>query len=121
MRVMPLHPYIDGFWGYCRSKLGNILSTRELTRRVEQKGSEAGNIYVNAFFSGNIATEQWKAWDEYVELTLGAMSPYIFSIIGQSTQDSAATAIYLATSDRIRLDGISGQYYIPTAKPDADD
>ncbi|KAL7655004.1 hypothetical protein ACMYSQ_006981 [Aspergillus niger] len=74
------------------------------------KGSEAGNIYVNAFFPGNIVTEQWKAWDEYVELTLGAMSPYIFSIIGQSTQDGAATAIYLATSDRIRLDGISGQY-----------
>ncbi|RDK36394.1 hypothetical protein M752DRAFT_226469 [Aspergillus phoenicis ATCC 13157] len=32
MRVMPLHPYIDGFWGYCRSKLGECL-----TRRVEQK------------------------------------------------------------------------------------
>ncbi|EHA25102.1 hypothetical protein ASPNIDRAFT_125055, partial [Aspergillus niger ATCC 1015] len=96
MRVMPLHPYIDGFWGYCRSN--------------RAKGSEAGNIYVNAFFPGNIVTEQWKAWDEYVELTLGAMSPYIFSIIGQSTQDGAATAIYLATSDRIRLDGISGQY-----------
>ncbi|GKZ97522.1 hypothetical protein AnigIFM59636_000908 [Aspergillus niger] len=54
------------------------------------KGSEAGNIYVNAFFPGNIVTEQWKAWDD--------------------TQDGAATAIYLATSDRIRLDGISGQY-----------
>ncbi|GKZ22816.1 hypothetical protein AbraIFM66951_006610 [Aspergillus brasiliensis] len=118
-RVMPLHPYIDGFWRYCRSKLGNILFTRELTRRLEEEGSEADNVYVNVFFPGNIVTEQWKAWDEYVGNTLGAVFRYIFSIIGQSTQDGAATAIYLATSDQIRVDGIRGQYYIPVAKPDA--
>ncbi|GLA73128.1 hypothetical protein AtubIFM55763_004027 [Aspergillus tubingensis] len=96
-RVMPMHPYIDGFWRYCRSKLGNILFTRELARRIEQGGPN--NIYVNVFFPGNIVTEQWKAWDD--------------------TQDGAATAVYLATSDRIRVDGIRGQYYIPIAKPDA--
>ncbi|PYI09090.1 hypothetical protein BO78DRAFT_405281 [Aspergillus sclerotiicarbonarius CBS 121057] len=93
-------PYIDGLWRYSRSKLGNILLTKEISRRLQQDDSAGDNVY-----------------DEHYGKVLRAAFRYIFSIIGQSTQDGAATAMYLAASDKIRVDGIRGQYYIPIAKP----
>ncbi|KAL5688939.1 hypothetical protein EMGR_000338 [Emarellia grisea] len=99
----PKPAIVDGLWRYGRSKLGNILFTRELARRLEQGTDPADrHIYANVFFPGNIVTEQWNSWDDY---------------FGRSTQDGAATAIYLAASQAIRENGTRGQYFIPIATP----
>lgn len=42
----------------------------------------------------------------------------LFSLLGQSTQDGATTAIYLATSPAIRENKTRGEYFIPIAKSD---
>ncbi|RHZ53178.1 hypothetical protein CDV55_104540 [Aspergillus turcosus] len=110
---------VDGLWRYARSKLGNILFTRELARRLE-KGTDPAdrNIYANVFFPGNIVTEQWNTWDYFFGRIGGSIMRRLFSLLGQSTQDGAATAIYLATSPAIRENKTRGEYFIPIAKAD---
>jgi NAD(P)-dependent dehydrogenase (short-subunit alcohol dehydrogenase family) len=114
----PKPAIVDGLWRYGRSKLGNILFTRELARRLEQGTDPADrHIYANVFFPGNIVTEQWNSWDDYFGRVGGSIMRRLFSLIGQSTQDGAATAIYLAASQAIRENGTRGQYFIPIATP----
>ncbi|CDM26931.1 NAD(P)-binding domain [Penicillium roqueforti FM164] len=49
----------DGVWRYGRSKLGNILFAKELSRRLQEDQDLASQqIYVNSFFPGNIVTDQ---------------------------------------------------------------
>ncbi|PGH01194.1 hypothetical protein GX51_05390 [Blastomyces parvus] len=134
----------DGIWRYGRSKLANILSTRELNRRLMEGGlrevlttvvngegrrnesvmdengtdEEASKrIYVNSFFPGNIATDQMNIWRGYLGTVLGKAFKMFFSVAGQSTQDAAATALYLAASgDIVEGSGVRGQYFVPVAK-----
>ncbi|KAF4213107.1 hypothetical protein CNMCM8980_000466 [Aspergillus fumigatiaffinis] len=114
----PKPAIVDGLWRYGRSKLGNILFTRELARRLEPGTDPADrHIYANVFFPGNVVTEQWNSWDDYFGKIGGSIMRRLFSLIGQSTQDGAATAIYLAASQAIRENGTRGQYFIPIATP----
>lgn len=107
-----------GIWHYSRSKLANILFTKELSRRLLQVGDPASKrIYVNAFFPGNIVTEQWNAWNAFLGKLIGSMLRKVFSVIGQSVQDGAATAVYLAASKEVKEKDIRGQYFVPIAKP----
>ena len=139
--------FYDGVWRYARSKAGNILFTRELSRRLmvegeqgvsssssalpsvsassrsggdDAAGRQAGEkIYVNCFFPGNIATEQMEVWKSYFGVVLGWLVKMFFALFGQSTQDGAATAMFLATSPKVtEREGIRGQYFIPVAKRD---
>lgn len=113
----PKLAYIDGVWRYARAKLGNILFARELSLRLTQEEDSASSkIYVNAYFPGNIVTDQWGVWDEYVGEVLGSLLRRLFSISGQSLEDGAANAIYLAASPKVVTDSTHGQYFIPIAK-----
>ncbi|KAE8157231.1 hypothetical protein BDV40DRAFT_278840 [Aspergillus tamarii] len=113
----PKLAYIDGVWRYARAKLGNILFARELSLRLTQEEDSASSkIYVNAYFPGNIVTDQWGVWDEYVGEVLGSLLRRLFSISGQSLEDGAANAIYLAASPKVVSDSTHGQYFIPIAK-----
>ncbi|KAF9883456.1 hypothetical protein FE257_003454 [Aspergillus nanangensis] len=115
----PKHKHLNGIWRYARSKLGNILFTRELNRRLLQDGDAASSrIYANTFFPGNIVTDQWNAWNEYFGSFIGAVWRFLFHILGQSKEDGAATAMYLAASPAIVADNIRGQYFIPIATQD---
>ncbi|KAL1967779.1 hypothetical protein VTN77DRAFT_2468 [Rasamsonia byssochlamydoides] len=114
----PTRPaYFDGIWRYGRSKLGGILFTRELSRRLlSDPDPTSKNIYVNAFFPGNIATEQADVWKKYFGSLLGWLIKKFLSIFGQSTEDAAATAMYLAASKEISNGvGTHGEYFIPIA------
>lgn len=120
MLTRPKPTFYDGIWRYARSKLAGILFTKEISRRLlraEDKPSR--HIYVNSFFPGNIVTEQWNTWDESVGKLFGTILRKMFSVIGQSVQDGAATALYLATSEDIAKKDIRGQYFLPVAKPNA--
>ncbi|CAG8091124.1 unnamed protein product [Penicillium salamii] len=105
----------DGVWRYGRSKLGNILFAKELSRRLLSDGDPVSNrIYVNSFFPGMIVTDQWLGWDTYFGSTLGWLMRAVGSW-GQTLEDGATTALYLAASDDVREKNHRGQYFIPIA------
>lgn len=115
----PTRPaYYDGIWRYGRSKLGSLLFTRELSRRLLADPDPASkNIYVNAFFPGNIATEQADAWKKYFGGLVGWLVKKLLSVFGQSAEDAAVSAMYLAASKDISDGaGTRGQYFVPIAK-----
>lgn len=115
----PKNACYDGIWRYGRSKLANILFTRELSRRLllDHSDPRSKDIFVNCFFPGNIATEQMDVWKEYLGGPLGWLVKKFFAAVGQSTQDGAASALYLGASEDIIEDGdgIRGEYFIPIA------
>lgn len=107
---------IDSCWRYARSKLGVILFTRELSHRLDKRGSTG--VYCNTFFPGNIPTEAMDTWkDLFGSIGGGAMKGF-FQVMGQSLEDAAASAIYLATSPKVVEKKQRGLYFIPIAKED---
>ena len=107
---------IDSCWRYARSKLGVILFTRELAKRLSKRGSSG--VYANTFFPGNIPTEAMDSWKELFGTVGGGAMKGFFQVMGQSEEDAAATAIYLATSPKVVEKEQKGLYFIPIAKED---
>ncbi|KAJ5668833.1 hypothetical protein N7462_009903, partial [Penicillium macrosclerotiorum] len=106
----------DGMWRYGRSKLGNILFAKELSRRLlEDQDPPSKQIYVNSYFPGNIVTAQWLAWSSYFGAWIGLLMRMIGSRLGQTAEDGAATAIYLAASAEVKDMNFRGEYFIPIA------
>jgi NAD(P)-dependent dehydrogenase (short-subunit alcohol dehydrogenase family) len=103
----------DSCWRYGRSKLANILFTRELARRLGKKG--ANNVYANCFHPGNISTEAMDTWRSIFGSVVGSFIKRIFQFIGQTATEGAATAMYLAASPQIENLNQSGKYFIPIA------
>jgi NAD(P)-dependent dehydrogenase (short-subunit alcohol dehydrogenase family) len=88
-----------GFPVYGRSKLANILFTRELARRLDGSG-----VTANALHPGFVAT---RFGDETGGLlSLGIRWAKFFAI---SPQNGAKTIVYLATSPEVA--GMSGRYF----------
>lgn len=90
-----------GIKAYARSKLGNILFTYELARRLEGTG-----VTVNALHPGHIATDIWKT-------NFGLIGPALKRIMGffsLTPEEGAENSIYLASSPEVT--GISGKYFI---------
>ncbi len=108
---------LDSCWRYARSKLGTILFTRELSRRLEKRGTM--NVYANAFFPGNVPTEAMDTWRELFGTIGGSVMKGTFQIVGQSPTQAAATAIYLSCSPEVEKKGQKGKYFIPIATEDA--
>jgi retinol dehydrogenase-14 len=81
--------YYDGYAAYALSKLGNILFTYELARRLEGKG-----ITVNCLHPGSINTKLLRAG---------------FSSVGHDVSYGAQTPVYLATSPEV--EEVTGKYF----------
>lgn len=108
----------DGVWRYGRSKLANILFSKELSHRLLQDPDPASKrIYVNSFFPGNIVTDQWVSWDSYFGTLIGSLIRLAGSFFGQSLEQGAATAVYLAASEDVSKHDFRGRYFIPVAMP----
>lgn len=105
---------LDSCWRYARSKLGSILFTRKLTQRLLDHG--AMNVYANTFFPGNIPTDAMDAWKDLLGSIPGAAVKGVFDVMGQSPEDGAATAMYLAASREVKEKGLKGKYFIPIGK-----
>lgn len=103
----------DGWWRYGRSKLAVILFTRYLSKLEQDKGMQS--VYVNCYFPGNIATDAMDTWKDMIGNFAGSLPRSFFSLVGQSLQDGATTAMYLAGSEEIQERDIKGQYFIPIA------
>lgn len=85
---------------YGRSKLCNILFTRELARRIEGVG-----VTVNCVHPGGVATGLGKnnGWLAVVIAT--ALKPFILS-----SEQGADTVVYLATAPEV--ESVSGKYFV---------
>jgi NAD(P)-dependent dehydrogenase (short-subunit alcohol dehydrogenase family) len=108
-------PNIDSGWRYGRSKLGVLLMTKELARRLEKKG--VTKVYANSIFPGNIPTEAMDTWKSLFGL-VGAAFKGVWHVLGQSLEDAAASAIYAATSPEVVTRNQKGAYLIPIATED---
>jgi NAD(P)-dependent dehydrogenase (short-subunit alcohol dehydrogenase family) len=87
------------FKTYCRSKLYNILFTRELSRQLEGTG-----VTANAIHPGFVATR-------FGDQTSGA-GGLVFRLLKHfaiTPQEGAKTLVYLASSDEVK--GATGNYY----------
>jgi retinol dehydrogenase 12 len=90
-----------GFLAYCRSKLANILFTRELAKRVRDQG-----ITVNALHPGTIASGFARDGDTRGIFALGAA---LASPVLASPERGAALPVRLATSEE--LADVTGAYF----------
>lgn len=112
--------YYDGIWRYSRSKLGNILFTRELSRRLMTEALDgdkaSGSIFVNCYLPGNVPTEKMDVFRKYVGTPLGWAVKKYFYFFGQTEEDGAATGVFLAASPRVGNDDIRGEYFVPVAR-----
>ena len=85
---------------YSQSKLANVLFTRELARRLQEK-----KILVNCCHPGAVATNIGVSRDTGFGKTItGMLKPFF-----QTPEKGARTAIYLASDENI--DGITGEYF----------
>ncbi|OJD31709.1 short-chain dehydrogenase [Diplodia corticola] len=105
---------LDSFWRYARSKLANILFTRELARRIDHVG--LSNVYVNSFFPGNIPTDAWDSWKDLFGTLVGTTAKDVFQQAGHTHEDAAATGMYLATSPDVVSKGVKGKYFVPVSQ-----
>jgi NAD(P)-dependent dehydrogenase (short-subunit alcohol dehydrogenase family) len=87
------------FSAYARSKLANILFTYELARRLE-----GAAVTANCFTPGPTASDFGSGMGGVIGIMGGLMR-----LIGRPAEESARTAVYLATSPE--MDELTGQYF----------
>ncbi len=95
-----LHKGFNVFKAYSQSKLANVLFTRELARRVKDRG-----ITVNCCHPGAVATNI--GIDR--ETGFGKTVTRLLKPFFQTPEQGAATAIFLATDESVK--DITGEYF----------
>ena len=93
------HRGYRGMRAYGQSKLGNVLFTYELARRLEGTG-----VTANALHPGVVATRFLANNGK-----IGPIFSFFFGLKGISPENGARTSVYLASSDEV--EGITGGYY----------
>jgi NAD(P)-dependent dehydrogenase (short-subunit alcohol dehydrogenase family) len=93
------HGRYRGFRAYAQSKLGNVLFTYELARRLDGTG-----VTANALHPGVVATRFLANNGK-----IGPIFSFLFGLRGISPAEGARTSIYLASSSEV--EGITGGYY----------
>lgn len=88
-----------GFTVYGRSKLCNILFTRELSRRLRGTG-----ITANCFHPGFVATRFGAGAGGLIQFGVGVAKRF-----ARTPEDGAKTLVYLAASPQVA--GVSGKYF----------
>jgi NAD(P)-dependent dehydrogenase (short-subunit alcohol dehydrogenase family) len=93
------HRGYRGMRAYGQSKLGNVLFTYELARRLEGTG-----VTANALHPGVVATRFLANNGK-----IGPIFSFFFGLRGISPENGARTSVYLASSDE--TEGITSGYY----------
>jgi NAD(P)-dependent dehydrogenase (short-subunit alcohol dehydrogenase family) len=99
----------SGLRAYRRSKLANILFTRELSRRLA-----GGGVTANCLHPGFVATRFGDATGGFVSLLMP-----LARLMAISPEQGADTLIHLASSPQVA--GVTGEYFVKRqiAKPSA--
>ena len=90
--------HYSGFGAYSRSKLANVLFTRELSRRLEGTG-----VTANCLHPGVVATGIFRNLPRWMRVVFS--SPLVLS-----PEQGADTMLYLATAPEV--DEVSGRYFV---------
>jgi NAD(P)-dependent dehydrogenase (short-subunit alcohol dehydrogenase family) len=93
------------FLVYARSKLANILFTRELARRLEDTGVTANSLHPG-FVASNFAREGDTG-------ALGNIAMIVGRPFAISSVEGAQTSVFLASSPTV--DGVTGQYFVKSS------
>jgi NAD(P)-dependent dehydrogenase (short-subunit alcohol dehydrogenase family) len=93
-----------GMQAYGQSKLGNILFTYELARRLEQ-GGYSERVTANCLHPGFVATNLAGDNGPLVRLFLP-----LLRFFGRTPEEGAQTSIYLATSPEV--ESVTGKYFV---------
>ncbi|KAI7906118.1 NAD(P)-binding protein [Cokeromyces recurvatus] len=96
---------------YAKSKTCNILFTRELTKRLQDK--DINNVYVNCSHPGAVKTDLYRHLTRIDEKTFVSF----INLFLITPEDGAITQLYLATSPEVEQKDIKGHYYVPYASP----
>ncbi|KAF2180514.1 NAD(P)-binding protein [Zopfia rhizophila CBS 207.26] len=81
-----------------RSKLANMLFSRELSSRLQKKGIK--NVYVHRPCPSNIPTDAMNSWKQLIGSVMGALIKGIFHVVRQSSANGAATVIFCRQARR---------------------
>jgi retinol dehydrogenase-14 len=95
--------YAKGYFimrAYCRSKLGNVLFTRELSRRLQGTG-----VTVTCLHPGAVATNIWSSAPRWSRPLLNLFARPFFI----SAEKGGQTIVHLAASPDV--EGITGEYF----------
>jgi NAD(P)-dependent dehydrogenase (short-subunit alcohol dehydrogenase family) len=116
----------DSTWRYARSKLANILFTHRLASLLSHDHADKDGkllqeahmrrVLANSFFPGNIATDAMSTWRNLLGpagniVKLGFSIPFV----GQTVEQAATTALYLAASEQVDEEMVGGEYFVPIA------
>ncbi|CAK4687826.1 hypothetical protein LEN26_009669 [Aphanomyces euteiches] len=91
---------------YGQSKLGNVLFTRELSRRLLARGIQ--NVHVNALHPGGVFTGPLEEYNFIVR--------FLAKLVLYSADDGAKTQLYVTTHEDIVTNNWHGRYFLPIAK-----
>ena len=94
-------PLVGAFLVYGTSKLLNVLFTRELARRLKERGSR---VTVNALHPGVVRTGFGKDYGGLFNL-----AARVLGLVSITPEQGARTSLYLATSPEVA--GVSGAYF----------
>ncbi|XP_014676069.1 PREDICTED: retinol dehydrogenase 11-like [Priapulus caudatus] len=97
---------------YARSKLANVLFTRELSRRLKGTG-----VTVNALHPGGVQTELGRRMPKLMRFIMIVLLFPILLLFVKTSRQGAQTSIYLAVSEEV--DGVTGHYFSDCAVKDA--
>ena len=90
-----------GFDVYCRSKLANVLFTRELARRLEGTGVTANSVHPG-FIRSDFGRDGDSPAMDIIYRTAGLL-------FFETSRQGARTSVYLASSPKV--EGLTGGYY----------
>ncbi len=100
----------SGFGAYCRSKLANILFTRELSRRLEAEGAP---VTANCFHPGAVPGTGFPRETplpfRIAAKAVSAMPDAVESLVATTVPEGAETQVYLVASSDVT--DISGEYF----------
>ncbi|KAF0458832.1 NADP-binding protein [Gigaspora margarita] len=98
------------WYRYAQSKLANILFTKALAKKCEEK-----NVYVNCIHPGFVKTDLSRAMRENYTF-VGVLLLKIGYLFALSPEYGAITQLYCATSPEIEEKNYRGLYFIPYGK-----
>jgi NAD(P)-dependent dehydrogenase (short-subunit alcohol dehydrogenase family) len=100
----------SGFDAYCRSKLANILFTRELARRIDADDAPVtANCFHPGFVPGSGFPRETPLPFRLVAGALSALPDAVESLVATTVSEGAETQVYLTVSSDVA--DISGEYF----------
>ncbi|MDZ7688113.1 MAG: SDR family oxidoreductase [Halobacteriales archaeon] len=100
----------SGFDAYCRSKLANVLFTRELARRLDAEDAPVtANCFHPGFVPGSGFPRETPLPFRVAAKAISAMPNAVESLVATTVPEGAETQVYLAVSSEVS--DISGEYF----------